>query len=79
MHQRLSKMRNVSSRKQGYVDVLARKGAESFAIDVETGKSDVVWNVRQDLISQFTRVIVVATDEGVLLGTAGPINEESVY
>ena len=72
-------MRSVGCRKRGSVEVLGSKGAESLDIEVETGKGEVGWNVRQDLISQFTRVIVVATDEGVLLGTAGPINEESVY
>ncbi len=53
-------------RKRSLVDVLAKRGAESVAIEVETGKSDVVWNVRQDLLSKFSRVLVVATDEDAL-------------
>jgi len=55
-----------SPRRHGRVDVRARKGNESVAIEVETGKSDVVWNVRQDLLAKFTRVLVVATDESAL-------------
>ena len=53
-------------RTNGRVDVLARKGAESIAVEIETGKSDVVWNVKQNLMSRFSSVFVVATDEGAL-------------
>jgi predicted RecB family endonuclease len=53
-------------RKGGRVDVLARKGTESIAVEIETGKSDVVWNVKQDLLSRFSQVLVVATDERAL-------------
>ena len=66
-------------RRQGRVDVLATRASESGAIEIETGKSDVVWNVKQDLLSGFQRVIVVATDEKALgkvereLGRAGLI------
>ena len=50
----------------GRVDVLATNASESVGIEVETGKSDVVWNVKQDLLAAFDRVIVVATDESAL-------------
>lgn len=50
----------------GRVDVLARKGLESVAIEVETGKSDVVSNVCNALRAKFTRVLVVATDRHAL-------------
>ena len=53
-------------RQNGRVDVLATKGNESVAIEVETGKSDAVWNVKQNLRSGFGRVLVVATDEAAL-------------
>lgn len=53
-------------RRNGRVDVLARRGTDSLAIEVETGKSDVVWNVRQNLKSGFRRVLVVPTDEAAL-------------
>ncbi len=50
-------------RQHGRIDVLARKGSESVAIEVETGKSDVVRNVKNCLSSDFNKVIVVATSE----------------
>lgn len=50
-------------RRGGRVDVLAVKGAERVGIEVETGKSDVVSNVRNCLATKFDRVIVVATNE----------------
>lgn len=34
-----------------------------LAIEVETGKSDVVWNVKNCMRSRFDKVIVVATDD----------------
>ncbi|MCB7129544.1 MAG: hypothetical protein J3T61_08410 [Candidatus Brocadiales bacterium] len=53
-------------RRNGRVDMLATKGAESIAVEIETGKSDVVWNVKQNLMSRFNSVLVVATDESAL-------------
>lgn len=53
-------------RQNGRVDVLAKKGSESIAVEIETGKSDAVWNVRQNLVSGFRKVLVVATDESAL-------------
>jgi hypothetical protein len=60
-------------RRKGRVDVLAVKPtenaarvSESVAIEVETGKSDVVKNVKEDLLSGFGRVLVVCTDEKAL-------------
>ena len=50
----------------GRVDALARRGTESLALEVETGKSDVVGNVRQNLKAGFRKVLVVATDETAL-------------
>ena len=50
-------------RQGGRVDVLARKGGESVAIEVETGMSDLVGNVRRCLRSKFSKVLVVATDD----------------
>lgn len=66
-------------RRNGRVDLAAKKVGESIAIEVETGKSDAVSNVKQDLLSGFRSVVVVATDEGVFdrveqqLGRAGLI------
>jgi len=53
-------------RRGGQVDVLATKGAKRVAIEVETGKSDVIANVRNCLASGFDQVIVVATNEAAL-------------
>ena len=50
-------------RKSGRVDVLASNGGERVAIEVETGKSDVVQNVREDLRLRVGKVVVVVTDE----------------
>ncbi len=53
-------------RKNGHVDVLAQRASEGVAIEVETGKSDVVHNVRQDFLEGFHKIVVVATDEPAL-------------
>ena len=50
----------------GRVDVLATKASETVAIEIETGKSDIAWNVKQNLLSKFNKVLVVATDEQAL-------------
>ena len=50
-------------RKSGRVDVVARKSGEKIAIEVETGKSNFIRNVRQDLAAKYNKVIVVATDK----------------
>ena len=53
-------------RKSGNVDVLALKEGESVAVEIETGKSDFVRNVKQDLLSGFNKVLVVAVDKKAL-------------
>ncbi len=50
-------------RKVGSLDVLAWNTTERVAIEIETGKSNVVHNVRQDLLLDVDRVVVVATDK----------------
>lgn len=50
----------------GRMDVLAFRAAESVksvALEIETGKSDVVANVGRDLLEGMQKVLVVATDE----------------
>ena len=42
------------------------KDGKSIALKVETGKSDAVRNVQQDLLSRFDKVLVVATDARAL-------------
>ena len=53
-------------RKSGRVDVVACKENERIAIEIETGKSNIVRNVKQDLIAKFDKVFVVATDKKAL-------------
>ncbi len=48
-------------RRGGRVDVLATKASESVAIEIETGKSDVVSNVKRGLLSRFYTVLEIAT------------------
>ena len=50
-------------RKSGRVDVVARNESERIGIEIETGKSDFIRNVRQDLAAKYNKVIVVATDK----------------
>ncbi len=47
----------------GRVDLVARERDESVAIEIETGQSDVLANVRRCLRARFDRVIVVVTSE----------------
>jgi len=50
-------------RQSGRVDVVARKDDEKIAIEIETGKSNFVRNVQQDLGAKYDKVLVVATDK----------------
>ena len=45
------------------VDLVAKRDEESLAIEVETGKSEVIYNVKKDLEAGFDRIIVVALDK----------------
>jgi len=47
----------------GNVDISATKRAKNVAVEIETSKSDVVANVKRDLLSGAHEVIVVTTDE----------------
>ena len=42
------------------------KEGKSVAIEIETGKSNVVRNVKQDLLSGFDKVLIVAVDKKAL-------------
>jgi len=50
-------------RQSGRVDVVAKKDSKKIAIEIETGKSDFVRNVQQDLATKYNKVLVVATDK----------------
>jgi hypothetical protein len=61
----------------GRADLVLTKGAERWAVEVETGKSNAVGNVRNGLLAGLGRVLVVPVDEGArkaaerALATAG--------
>ncbi|MBM4103132.1 MAG: DUF87 domain-containing protein [Planctomycetes bacterium] len=50
----------------GRTDVVARKNNEKIAIEIETGKSDFLRNIRQDLAAKYDKIIVIATDKSAL-------------
>jgi len=50
-------------RESGRVDVVARKDGEKIAIEIETGKSDFIRNVQQNLVAKYNKVLVIATDK----------------
>ena len=50
-------------RPSGRVDVIAYNKDETIAIEIETGKSDFIRNVKQDLVAKFDKVLVVATNK----------------
>jgi hypothetical protein len=47
----------------GRVDVVAKKDYEKIAIEIETGKSDFVRNVRQSMAAKYDKILIVATDK----------------
>jgi len=53
----------------GRVDIVARKENERIAIEIETGKSNFIRNVQQDLAARYDKVIVVATDKSAFKKT----------
>lgn len=54
------------SRISGRVDVVARKDNLKIAIEIETGLSDFLRNIRQDLAAKYDKIIVVATEKKAL-------------
>jgi len=50
-------------RELGRVDVVAQKDGENIAIEIETGKSNFIRNIQQDLAAKYDKVIVAATDK----------------
>ena len=50
----------------GRVDVVAEKDNQKIAIEIETGKSNFLRNIQQDLAAKYSKVLVVATDKSAL-------------
>lgn len=51
-----------AQRRNGRVDVLATRNGRRVAIEIETGRSNVVENVKNDLRSGFAQIIIVVAD-----------------
>lgn len=49
-------------RKSGRTDVVCVKDSRKIAVEVETGKSDFVHNIRQDLAAKYDKIVVIATN-----------------
>jgi len=65
----------------GRMDVLAWRvleSVESIAIEIETGKSDTVSNVKRDLREEVSKVLVVATDDRALKKVERQLAEEGL-
>jgi len=50
-------------RASGRIDVVAWKENKKIALEIETGKSDFMRNLRQDLAAGYDKIILVATDK----------------
>lgn len=50
-----------------FVDLVAQKDGENIAIEIETGKSDPVSNLKEDLIAGFTLVVCFVTPDNMKL------------
>ena len=59
------------------IDLVATKGRQRTAFEVETGKSDAAANVKKCLAAGFERVVAVATSAAVLQGLARIVPEVS--
>ena len=68
-----------SPRNSGAVDILATRDGKSIAIEIETGKSDIIRNVKQNLLSSFGRIMIVATNEKALAKVEREIAATGLY
>jgi hypothetical protein len=72
-------------RKSGAVDLLAKRNNRTLAVEIETGKSDILHNVKQDLLAGFDRILIVATDKAAFrkiereLAAAGLLGLDKIY
>ncbi|MBL4653823.1 MAG: ATP-binding protein [Flavobacteriales bacterium] len=51
-----------ATRHGGTVDILAFDDKQQIGVEIETGKSDMLSNVKNGLLSRFNKIIVIATD-----------------
>jgi hypothetical protein len=72
-------------RKSGAVDLLAKRNNKTLAVEIETGKSDILHNVKQNLLSGFDRALIVATDKAAFrkierdLAAAGLLGLDKIH
>ncbi|MBI9018751.1 MAG: ATP-binding protein [Phycisphaerae bacterium] len=50
-------------RKSGNTDIVAIKENEKIAIEIETGKSDYMQNLKQNLDAKYDKILIIATNE----------------
>jgi hypothetical protein len=48
-------------RRSGQVDITAEKNGQKIAVEIETGKSNYIRNLRQNLLAGYNQIIVIAT------------------
>ena len=46
----------------GFVDIVAHDGEKSIAIEIETGKSNVIYNIQKNLKEDFDEIITIVLD-----------------
>lgn len=59
------------------VDLVAKNGKGTIAIEIETGKSDVAYNIKKDLQAGFNKVICFALDEKIKDGIKSLISNQA--
>ena len=57
------------------MDVVAEKEGKRIAIEVETGKSDYIYNIKKNLDYGFDEIIVAALDKGIKEKILSELNE----
>jgi len=60
------------------VDLEARREGRKIAVEVETGKSDVINNIRKDLEAGYDKILVVCLEEGLKERILGQIEEINI-
>jgi hypothetical protein len=73
------KVTSEAPRRSGHTDVLATKDKKTTAVEIETGKSDIARNVKQNLVSGFDRILIVATDEKAMSKVERILGKEGLY
>lgn len=57
------------------VDVVAEKDGKKIAIEVETGKSDVIYNIKKDLEAGFEKVFCICLIEKIKINIFSKLKE----